>query len=104
MTELENKPAKKPVKKFTEYYKDPEFKEKHQKYIKEKIACDCGKSVMRVAMAKHKRTKVHLRLTQDNSSKQLQQIDIAELVEKLVNEKMAKLELRPSKKVFKLIK
>ena len=34
-------------------------KTKHLEYMAEKIKCDCGKSVGRCYLAKHKRTEIH---------------------------------------------
>lgn len=76
-------------KKFTDYYQDPVFKERHRKYISEKIECDCGRMVMRVAMAKHKRTGIHTRLVKEKKGN-IENIE--ELVEKLVAEKFEKMQ------------
>ena len=46
-------------KTFKDRYQDEEYKEKHLKYINEKILCECGKMVARVGMAKHKRCLMH---------------------------------------------
>lgn len=47
-------------KSFKDYYINPEYKEKHLTYIKEKINCPgCGALVMRCNMSKHKKSKVH---------------------------------------------
>lgn len=48
-------------KPFTERYKDPEYREKHLQYINEKIPCECGSSVSRCNIAKHKRSALHER-------------------------------------------
>ena len=41
------------------YYADPEYREKHLAYVKEKIECECGKMVCRCYMAAHQRKPVH---------------------------------------------
>lgn len=50
-----------PRKTFKEYYADPEFRERHLRYIKEKLPCTCGKLVSRANMHKHKLTNIHQR-------------------------------------------
>ena len=50
------------VKTFKEYYADPEFKEKHQKYMLEPIECECGCKVMRSNISKHKKTSKHKKM------------------------------------------
>ncbi len=52
---------KKKYKTFKEYYADPKYREKHLKYISEKIPCECGRSVKRFGMSKHKKTTIHSR-------------------------------------------
>lgn len=65
------------------YTTDAEYKKKHNEYITEKIECDCGRMVMRVAMAKHKRTAIHQKLVNDKNNE-----DIEELVDRLVKQKL----------------
>lgn len=84
----DEKIAKKKQKTFKEYYQDPEFKEKHKKYVSEKIKCSCGRMVMRMAMAKHKRTKIHERNLKEKNS---DQSDIDNIIEKLVENKLQKI-------------
>lgn len=55
---------KKHVKSFKEYYANPEFKEKHKKYMVQRVECDCGKSITRCNLTTHKRTKLHERRLQ----------------------------------------
>ena len=50
------------TKTFKEYYANPEFKEKHQKYMLESIECECGSKVMRSNISKHKKTPKHTKL------------------------------------------
>ena len=57
MSVKENKKSKT----FKDRYQNKDFKEKHLKYIQEKLACECGLMVSRVAIAKHRRTKKHLK-------------------------------------------
>lgn len=77
----------KKAKTFKERYdSDPEFKAKHKKYISEKILCDCGRDVQRVAMAAHKRSNIHKRLVEQKNQNQNE--DIEELVDRLVKAKL----------------
>ena len=41
------------------YNEDPEFKQRHLAYVKEKQECSCGRMVSRSNMAKHKQTELH---------------------------------------------
>lgn len=50
------------VKTFKEYYSNPEFKEKHQKYMLETIECECGCKVMRSNISKHRKTPKHKKM------------------------------------------
>jgi hypothetical protein len=84
---MEEKPEIKKPLSFKEKYQDPEFKKKHNEYVNEKVKCSCGRMVKRVAMAKHKRTKVHQRLVQEAQENPV----IEDLVEKLVREKLRQL-------------
>lgn len=46
--------------KFSEYYKNnPEFREKHNKYMCEKVSCICGFVTARSNMTKHKKSSNH---------------------------------------------
>jgi hypothetical protein len=82
---MEDQEQKKKCKTFKEYYSNPEFKEKHKAYINEKIKCDeCGNSVSRVNMAKHKKTNKCKNLKLKNKSKIIDEIDqfiLQELIE-----------------------
>lgn len=75
------------------YNSDEEYKNKHNAYIKEKIECECGKMVMRVAMAKHRKTGVHQRLVGEKTKKEnvLENSEIEELVNRIVQQKLKKL-------------
>lgn len=48
-------------KPFKEYYKDPEFREKHLKHIKEKITCECGFETSRCNLTTHKKKGSHIK-------------------------------------------
>ena len=63
-------------KTFKEYYADPEFREKHLKYITEKLPCECGCMVSRVNWLRHAKTNKHKKLME---SKKVNDIDIMEL-------------------------
>lgn len=73
------------------YTSDPDYKAKHMKYISEKLECECGCMVMRVAMAKHKRTAKHDKLVK--SKQKNHDVDIEELVERLVTQKLKDIQL-----------
>ena len=64
------------TKTFKEYYADPEFKEKHLKYITEKLPCECGCMVTRVNWLRHAKTNKHKKLME---MKELNEIDDNEL-------------------------
>ena len=62
MNNLEEVTKRSATKKtFKEYYEDPEFKKKHQKYCAEEIECECGRTVRRNFLTKHRKTKIHQR-------------------------------------------
>jgi hypothetical protein len=61
------------VKTFKEYYADPTFKEKHQKYMLESVVCECGCNVMRSNLSKHKKTTKHAK----KMEKQTRELDEA---------------------------
>lgn len=44
------------------YNNDQTFKEKHLKYIKEKITCECGKKLSRSNLSSHRKSKLHLNI------------------------------------------
>jgi hypothetical protein len=49
---------------FLWYYRNnPEFREKHKKYMAELIQCKCGCYVHRSSMYKHKNSEKHKKLT-----------------------------------------
>ena len=59
---LDDEPKKdKGYKSFKDYYSNPEFKAKHDEYVRKKVQCpECTKFVQRVAMAKHKKSRKHI--------------------------------------------
>jgi hypothetical protein len=46
-------------KKYSDYYKDDNFRIAQQAHLLEKIECECGKSMCRVSIYKHRETKNH---------------------------------------------
>lgn len=85
---------KKIKKSFKDYYKNEEFKNKHQEYIKEKIPCECGCQVMRVGMARHKRSNIHNKNIKRSAEAQRQKFDSLdeyERINRMINEKLDKL-------------
>lgn len=44
---------------FTHYYKDPEFKARHQAYMRTYVHCVCGCTVRRSSMTNHKKSDKH---------------------------------------------
>lgn len=86
-------------KKFKEYYDgNPEFREKHKDYVRQKINCpDCNKPVARSNLSAHRRTKKHAKLVNkyneermknDNEQRLLKEIE--ELKKKLNSIKIEK--------------
>lgn len=61
------------------YDNDPEFKQRHSEYMKQKIQCTCGCQVARHNLTKHKRTKKHEQYT----ATQTKQQDIDKLMLKM---------------------
>ena len=59
-----------PPKTFSDYYKDPEFRKRHQAYMKTKVTCSCGKSVMRVNLSRHRKSAFHLENVNNTDVKQ----------------------------------
>lgn len=48
------------MKSFKEKYsEDPEFRDRHLAYLREKVTCECGKVVSRVNKQRHMTTPVH---------------------------------------------
>jgi len=45
------------MKSFSDYYQDPEYKQNHLAYMKQKVPCKvCGEMVQRSNMTRHNRT------------------------------------------------
>lgn len=44
---------------FQKYYSNPEFRERHLNYMKEKVICDCGFMTGRNNMSRHKKSRNH---------------------------------------------
>ena len=55
-----------PVKTFKQYYADPDFREKHLSYIKEKVECQCGSTISRCNTGHHRKSKKHLKWVAEN--------------------------------------
>lgn len=66
-------------KTFRDYYANEEFKQRHLARMKEKIDCECGKSVSRSNLSAHKKTKKHLRNIQIKTD------DTDELENRIIN-------------------
>lgn len=41
------------------YYSDPEYKQKHNDYMKQSIMCECGREIKRHNTSHHKKSKIH---------------------------------------------
>jgi spore coat polysaccharide biosynthesis protein SpsF (cytidylyltransferase family) len=90
MTEKNNKEYMK------EYYLNN--KEKHLKYMMEKVKCDCGDDISRCYLSKHKKTKIHKRKLEelnlkenDNLIKKL--VDFLNKNEEIKNELIEKMNI-----------
>lgn len=57
----------KKYKSFKEYYADPEYKEKHLKYVKTKIICGCGSETRRCNISVHRASKKHIAWVNKNN-------------------------------------
>lgn len=60
---------KKP-KTFKDYYSNPEYREKHRAYSKEKVECDCGRMISRSNLNTHRKTPLHEKLLTERASTQ----------------------------------
>lgn len=63
------------------YDTDPEFKEKHLKYIKEKINCECGKKLSRSNLSSHRKSKLHMSTV---NNKNVHEEEINEITKKYI--------------------
>lgn len=52
-----------------EWYKNN--KDKHLEYCREKIACECGKSIARNSMSNHRKSKKHMKFVEDQKANQI---------------------------------
>lgn len=67
------------------YENDETFRNKQLEYMKVKVICtDCGKSISRSNMVKHKSTKWHQRLIQEKVNK-LNEVKIQQEINRLKN-------------------
>jgi hypothetical protein len=75
---IKQRKPRKPRKPFTEYYADPEYKQKHLAKSREKVECECGVAISRGNMSAHKKTlqhekrmnKLNIQTNQQDSMKQ----------------------------------
>ncbi len=67
------------------YYDDPEYREKHLKYMKKKVQCKCGTITARCNMHHHKKTAKHQKFIKNNNNvEKMAKYMIPEQVEKLI--------------------
>ncbi len=90
---------------FAKYYSDPKYKEKHLKYMKEKVLCDCGLHVARANITTHKKTLKHcniikIKTNNKNTNPSLIEIDYIHLIFK----KLSKLPDYKLQKILNYIK
>ena len=83
------------TKTFKEYYQDPTYRERHLSYVKQRVPCSCGASVMRCNMTNHKKTKKHTekmkQIRKENRISYNNRID--KLVQKYTDKKLSSVEL-----------
>jgi hypothetical protein len=64
------------------YDNDQKFKERHQKYVLEKVNCSCGCKVSRSNLTSHQKTPKHIRLVEElNKKKQEEQETLKKMIE-----------------------
>lgn len=74
------------------YQSNSEFREKHKKRLAEKIACECGKTIVRGNMSKHKHTDHHKKAMEALSKEKPKENDVlSELIRRIVAEELNKL-------------
>ena len=57
------------------YYANDEYKAKHNAYMSEKVACECGVITARANMSHHRKTKYHLKkMDEYNKADSIQRI------------------------------
>lgn len=61
--------TEKKYKTFKEYYSDPEYKKKHLEQQAEKIICDCGVTIAKYNLSRHKKTQKHIILKENKQLK-----------------------------------
>lgn len=103
-----DKEGKKGMTFIERYRTDPEFKERHKKYISEKIECECGREVQRVGLYTHRKSKIHKKALEDmeryrtdpeyrkmknmenyrKKRQDQQDKDLRKIIDELLNEKM----------------
>jgi len=74
------------TKTFKEYYANPEFKEKHQKYMLEAIVCECGCKVMRSNISKHRKTVKHTKMMDKKKDADLSEEQYNKILNKIKND------------------
>lgn len=57
---MSNEQKKKQYPKFTDYYADEEYRQKHLARMKERVVCECGAETSRVNSYAHKKSGKHL--------------------------------------------
>jgi len=90
---------------FTKYYANPEYREKHLNYIKQKVECSlCKVMVARANMPAHKKTKKHQFLGEKHVIKEKRKADLKKKKDKLYDsiiKKISKLSIEELQKILK---
>jgi len=63
------------------YDSDPEYKQKHLAYLKEPVECECGISISRTNMIKHKGTTKHANKMAEKNQKVMSNDEYEKMVE-----------------------
>lgn len=82
-------------KTFKDYYQDPKFRERHKKYMVEKIKCECGCVRTRNNMSRHRKTNKHKKLMKEIK---LQRIDRVEKELKKLTKQLSRMKLLAGEK------
>ena len=91
--------VEKKMKKFVDYYKDPEYRMKYLERQRERIECECGSLQQRSGISTHRKTPSHRR------KRELKQKEASDMQAKLEAKLEEKLEEKLGKKLdSKLIK
>lgn len=86
--EIKTEEKKKSYKVFRDYYKDPEFKQKHLNKMKEKIQCEiCGTMISRSNMKTHNKSKKCQTFNEKNRLKKVEEMAEQIAIERLSKEK-----------------